>query len=251
MLAGAWVFGNSDPDHPPHQPCTGHCPFLSLLLAGGCSFWWIQSWSHHIFTVRNIWDIQYLQKVFTEELVWNQPRMEGTGEALSSFSQTPAPPQPTTQSQSPGPFDHESDNLLMFHVSLFNFLMDEIPPGQHHVLEIVCSPLHLHFRNSVLGTKAIEILFSWRSGGVEGVMNRSLGLMVRVLCAKLPQSCLTLWDPMDCSPPGSPVHGDSPGKNAGVSCYFLLQGIFLTQGLNPGLPYCRQFLSCLSHQGSS
>ena len=82
------------------------------------------------------------------------------------------------------------------------------------------------------------------------MMNRSLGLMVRVLCAKLPQSCLTLWDPMDCSPPGSPVHGDSPGKNAGVSCYFLLQGIFLTQGLNPGLPYCRQFLSCLSHQGS-
>ena len=26
------------------------------------------------------------------------------------------------------------------------------------------------------------------------------------------QSCLTLWDPMDCSPPGSPVHGDSPGR---------------------------------------
>ena len=28
---------------------------------------------------------------------------------------------------------------------------------------------------------------------------------------------------------------DSPGKNTGVSCHFLLQGIFLTQGLNPGL----------------
>ena len=28
---------------------------------------------------------------------------------------------------------------------------------------------------------------------------------------------------------------DSPGKNIGVSCHFLLQGIFLTQGLNPGL----------------
>lgn len=68
--------------------------------------------------------------------------------------------QPTTQSQSPGPFDHESDNLLMFHVSLFNFSMDEIPPGQHHVLEIVCSPLHVHFRNSVLGVKAIEILLA-------------------------------------------------------------------------------------------
>ena len=32
-----------------------------------------------------------------------------------------------------------------------------------------------------------------------------------------------------------------------MGCHFLLQGIFLTQGLNPGLPHCRQMLSCLSH----
>ena len=38
--------------------------------------------------------------------------------------------------------------------------------------------------------------------------------------------CLTLGDPRDCSPPGSSVHGDSPGKNTGVGCYFILQGIF-------------------------
>ena len=44
---------------------------------------------------------------------------------------------------------------------------------------------------------------------------------------------------MDCSPPGSSVHGDSPGKNSGVSCHALLQGIFPTQGSNPGLPHCR------------
>ena len=37
---------------------------------------------------------------------------------------------------------------------------------------------------------------------------------------------------MDCSPPGSSVPGDSPGKNTGVGCHALLQGIFLTQGLN-------------------
>ena len=36
-------------------------------------------------------------------------------------------------------------------------------------------------------------------------------------------------------PPGSSVHGDSPGKNTEVGCHFLLQGIFLTQGLNPRL----------------
>ena len=43
---------------------------------------------------------------------------------------------------------------------------------------------------------------------------------------------------------------DFPGKNTGVGCHFLLQGIFLTQGLNSGLLHCRQTLHCLSHQGS-
>ena len=38
--------------------------------------------------------------------------------------------------------------------------------------------------------------------------------------------------------------------STGVGCHFLLQKIFPTQGSNPGLPHCRQTLSCLSHQGS-
>ena len=50
--------------------------------------------------------------------------------------------------------------------------------------------------------------------------------------AKSLQSRQTLWDPMDCSPPGSSVHGDSPGMNTGVGCRALLQGIFPTQGWN-------------------
>ena len=57
-------------------------------------------------------------------------------------------------------------------------------------------------------------------------------------------------NPMDCSPPGSSVHADSPGKNTGVGCHALLQRIFPTQGSNPGLPHCRWILYCLSHQGS-
>ena len=57
------------------------------------------------------------------------------------------------------------------------------------------------------------------------------------------QSCPTLCDPTDSSPPGS-FPWDSPGKNTGVGCHFLLQGICLTQGLNPGLLHC-------SHQGNS
>ena len=44
---------------------------------------------------------------------------------------------------------------------------------------------------------------------------------------------------MDCSPPGSNAHADSPGKNTGVGCHALLQGIFPTQGSNPRLPQPR------------
>ena len=61
------------------------------------------------------------------------------------------------------------------------------------------------------------------------------------VCAKSLHFCLTLCDLMDCSPPGSSVHGDSPGKNAGVGYHALLQGIFPTQGLNPCL---QQLLHC-------
>ena len=55
---------------------------------------------------------------------------------------------------------------------------------------------------------------------------------------------------MDCSPPSSSVHGGSPGKNIGVGCHALLQGIFPTQGSSPGLPHCRRILHCLSPRGS-
>ena len=40
------------------------------------------------------------------------------------------------------------------------------------------------------------------------------------------------------------------GNGTGVDCHFLLQGIFPTQGSNPGLQHCRQMLYRLSHQGS-
>ena len=43
---------------------------------------------------------------------------------------------------------------------------------------------------------------------------------------------------------------DFLGQCTGVGCHFLLQGIFQTQGSNPGLPHCRQMLYHLSHQGS-
>ena len=64
------------------------------------------------------------------------------------------------------------------------------------------------------------------------------------VCVLVSQSCLTvcpqlfvghrLWPTVLFCP------WDSPGKNIGVGCHSLLQGIFQTQGLNPGLPHCRQ-----------
>ena len=65
-----------------------------------------------------------------------------------------------------------------------------------------------------------------------------------VLCL-VAQSCLTLWDLMHYKPPGSFVYGDSSGKNTGVGCHVLQQGIFPTQG-----SHCRRILYHLSHQGS-
>ena len=57
------------------------------------------------------------------------------------------------------------------------------------------------------------------------------------------QLCLTLCDPMDCSPPGSSVHGI-------LQTRVLEWGaIAFSQGLNPGLLHCRQILYHLSQQG--
>ena len=64
------------------------------------------------------------------------------------------------------------------------------------------------------------------------------------------QSCLTLCSFKDCNPPGSSVHGESPGKNTGVGCHALLQGIFPTQALKQGLLHYRKVFYQLSYQGS-
>ena len=63
------------------------------------------------------------------------------------------------------------------------------------------------------------------------------------------QLCSTLW-PHGLQSARLLCPWDSPGKNTGVGCHSLLQGIFLTQGWNPGFLHCRQILYCLSHQGS-
>ena len=68
-----------------------------------------------------------------------------------------------------------------------------------------------------------------------------------ILCL-VTQSYLTLCHRIACSLPNFSVPGDSPGKNTGVGCYFLLQGVFLTQKWNWGLPHCRWILYQLNYK---
>ena len=73
----------------------------------------------------------------------------------------------------------------------------------------------------------------------------------RMLCklGEHAQSCPTLYEAARL--PGFSVHGNSSGKNTGVGCHSLLQGIFPTQGSNLGLLHCKQILYHLSHKGIS
>ena len=93
--------------------------------------------------------------------------------------------------------------------------------------------------------------FVWASFRVRFVLSFCLFFLwwarLKVKSEVVTQSCLTLCNPMDYSPPGS---WDFPGKDTGVGCHFLLQGIFPTQGSNLGLLHCRQILYCPSHQGT-
>ena len=63
------------------------------------------------------------------------------------------------------------------------------------------------------------------------IYQMTINMILPVCVCLVAQSCPTLCDPMDCSPPGSSVHGDSSGKNTGVDCQALLQGIFSPRDL--------------------
>ena len=90
----------------------------------------------------------------------------------------------------------------------------------------------------------------WVVGLCQTANSQLLSIYMCCLPCLVAQSCLTLCDPMDCSPPGFFVHGDSPGKNTGVGCHALLQGIFPTQGLNPAILHGRRILYHVRHRGS-
>ena len=64
------------------------------------------------------------------------------------------------------------------------------------------------------------------------------------------QLCLTLGNPMDCSPPGSSVHGILQARKLEWAAMLSSRGLFPTQGSNSHLLHCRQILYPLSHLGS-
>ena len=72
-------------------------------------------------------------------------------------------------------------------------------------------------------------------------------MKVKVLLA---QSCLILCDHVYHKSVKLLCPWNLLGKETGLGSHSLLQGIFLTQGLNPGLLHCRQILHCLSQEGS-
>ena len=75
-------------------------------------------------------------------------------------------------------------------------------------------------------------------------------LLLTFTCCLVAKSGPVLCDPMGLRPTRLLRSWDSPGKNTGVGCHFILQGIFPIQGSNPGCLHYRQILYSLSHQGS-
>ena len=134
-----------------------------------------------------------------------------------------------------------------------DWIMDKIQLSAFALLSHLFFPQPNWPNWAVLICTVWEHSLLWGSAGIKGKNNTGAMFFLSSTCCVLclvAQSCPALCEPMDCSPPGSSVHGDSPGKNTGVGCHPLLQGIFPTQVWNPGLLHCRRILYHLSHQGS-
>ena len=125
----------------------------------------------------------------------------------------------------------------------------------HKLFNIILTNLQQSYNLGILsplctqGNEGSEKSHSW-AGGIAGIQVFLFSWKdpqkAYLMHAKSLQSCLALCDPMNCSPPGCSVHGDSPGQNTGAGCHDFLQGIFPTQRLNPGLPY---FLASITEEG--
>ena len=142
--------------------------------------------------------------------------------------------------------------------------MDCSPPGssihgifQARVLQwgaiaFSTTPLKLLSQNQITVTLLNPVVNSNAHFGLnELILVSRIVYLIPWVHAKLLQSHPTLCDPIDCSPPCSSVHGISQTRILKWVAISFSRGIFLTQGLNLGLPPCRQIVYQLSHQGST
>ena len=138
------------------------------------------------------------------------------------------------------------------HVQHFAAPMNCSPPVssvhgifQARILEQIAISHFRNLPNQGLNSRLLRLLH-WQADSLSlAPPGKPQFLVVAVLVT---QSCLTLCNPLDCSPPGSSVHGDSPVKNTGAGCHSLLQRIFPSQGSNLGLLHCNQILYHLSYR---
>ena len=98
-----------------------------------------------------------------------------------------------------------------------------------------------------LGSLQTSGAVTGRRDKTQEALHESTQHAVLRLAARL---CLTLCNPMDCSPPGSSVHGVLQVRILEWGAMACSRGSSQTQGSNPGLPHCRRILYHLSHQGS-
>ena len=128
---------------------------------------------------------------------------------------------------------------------------DERPWWLHTTVWMYVIPQNCALKYDQNGKFCVIYILAHRNGLINSHNNQCAMLSCSVVSDSVtPWSRVWLCDPMNCNPPGSSVHGDSPSKNTGMRCHTLLQGIFLTQESNSGLLHCRQILYQLSYQGS-
>ena len=82
------------------------------------------------------------------------------------------------------------------------------------------------------------------------ISSRNLGIYIYSYVLVLSQSCPTLWNTMDSSPPGFTVHGDSPGQNTGMDCMPFFRGSSQPRDRTLFSHIAGRFFCCLSHQGN-
>ena len=193
--------------------------------------------------------------------------LEGRGPATPPFNPSLVE-QLALDSQRPPPFHPLPTEcclrLFTLHTSLFRFwavLRVKIQRNNQissyiraevgeNLAEQICALAiwkSLAYTKSSLNTSGIKCVNRWAIGAwdKDDELSPNCKYNWKVLVT---QSHPTLGDPMDCSPPGSSVHGILQARIL-EWVPFPSPGIFPTQGLIPGLLHCRQILYCLSHQG--